>query len=188
MIKTIKPLLCAALLAALSLLATGCATQPTVTAVQGAALAGRRDDVETLSRLTAMAIDAAALYREAYGRATDGPLKDELSRLAAARDQFASTLQLKSQEIGVKPEEKGQPVGARERVFAKIGSALSDKNKSAASDAFDSEKQFARALLDALNNPYINMDVKATLAKALPGVEQDRDRIQAMARQFGAPV
>ena len=188
MVKTINTLLCTAAVAALSIGLSGCATQPKVTAIQGAELAGRRDDAETLSRLTAMAIDAAALYREAYGRATDGALKDELSRLAAARDQVASNLQLKSQEIGVKPEEKGQPSGARERVFAKIGSAISDKNKSAAADAFESEKTFARALLDAVNNPYINMDVKATLRSALPQVEQDRDRMQAFARKLGAPV
>ena len=80
------------------------------------------------------------------------------------------------------------PSGARERVFAKIGSAISDKNKSAAADAFESEKTFARALLDAVNNPYINMDVKATLRSALPQVEQDRDRMQAFARKLGAPV
>jgi uncharacterized protein (TIGR02284 family) len=194
MIKTISTLLSGntllsgAVLAAVSLGIAGCATEPKVTALQGADISGRRDDVETLSRLTSMAIDSAALYREAYERATDGALKDELSRLAAARDQVASTLQLKSQEIGVKPEEKGQPTGARERIFAKIGGAISDKNKSAASDAYESEAAFAKALLDAVNNPYINMDVKAALRSALPHVEQDRYRIQAFARNFGAAV
>lgn len=184
----LHPLFSGAVLAALSVGAAGCATEPKVTALQGADISGRRDDVETLSKLTSMSIDAAALYREAYGRATDGALKDELSRLAGARDQIASTLQLKSQEVGVKPEEKGQPTGARERVFAKIGSAVSDKNKSAASDAYDSEAAFAKALREAVNNPYINPDVKAALQSVLPGVEQDRDRIQAFARNFGAPV
>lgn len=186
--KSINTLLSAAALAALSLGVAGCATDPKVTALQGADISGRRDDAEALSKLTSMAIDSAALYREAYGRATDSALKDELSRLAAARDQAASVFQLKSQEIGVKPEEKGQPTGARERVFAKIGGAISDKNRSAAEAAFESEKAFARALLDAANNPYINMDVKAALRGELPKAEQDRDRIQAFARQFGAAV
>lgn len=186
--KTLKTLLSTAALAVLSLGVAGCATEPKVSALQGADISGRRDDAETLSRLTSMAIDAAAMYREAYGRATDPALKDELSRLAAARDQAASVFQLKSQEIGVKPEEKGQPTGARERVFAKIGGAISDKNRSSAEDAFNSEKAFARALLDAVNNPYINMDVKAALKAELPKAEQDRDRIQAFARNFGAAV
>ena len=186
--KTFNTLLSIAAIAALSIGAAGCATEPKVSALQGADISGRRDDAETLSKLTSMAIDSAALYRETYGRATDSALKDELSRLAAARDQAASTFQLKSQEIGVKPEEKGQPIGARERVFAKIGGAISDKNRSAAEAAFAAEKAFARALLDAVNNPYINEDVKAALRSELPKAEQDRDRIQAFARQFGAAV
>lgn len=174
--------------AVLSIVVAACATEPKITPVHGADLSGRREDAETLSKLTSMAIDAAALYREAYGRATDAPLKDELSRLAAARDQVASTLQLKSQEIGVRPEEKGQPTGARERVFAKISGAISEKNRAAASDAFDAEDAFARALQEAVNDPYINSDVKAALQRVLPGVESDRDRIRDFARHYGAAL
>ncbi len=174
--------------AVLSIVVAACATEPKITPVHGADLSGRRDDVETLSKLTSMAIDAAALYRDGYAMAKDAPLKDELSRLAGARDQLASTLQLKSQELGVKPEEKGQPTGARERVFAKMNGAFEDKNKAAATDAYESEGALARALQEAVNNPYINTDVKATLQRALPGVEQDRDRILGFARHYGAAV
>jgi uncharacterized protein (TIGR02284 family) len=165
-----------------------CATEPKIVAAPQAELAGKRDDVESLSRLTSMSIDAAELYRDASAMAKDAGLKSQLTQLAASRDQLASVLQLKMGELGVKPEEAGKPVGARERVFAKISAALQDKNKAAARAAAESEQDLARAMQQAVDNPYVNPDVKQTLQDQLPGVEQDRDRVQSLARRFGAAV
>ncbi|MET0546982.1 MAG: PA2169 family four-helix-bundle protein [Caulobacterales bacterium] len=143
-------------------------------------------DVEALNNLTAITIDAGSLYKQASDIAKNTELKSELLFLSGKRAKLADELQTKTASLGGAPTQSGQALGVGHRAFTDLRGIFENNEKVAAAEVLRGENNLVDEMSKVIANAAVSEDAKSVVRDALPGVQEDRDRVQQLSAKFNA--
>ena len=171
-------------------MASGCANQPAPPATATVSASTKQDqaDCKALNHLTAILIDAGSLYREAAAKTDDPDLKRELGYLAGEREGQVAQFQEKVSSLNGVPAESGEALGVGHRLFTDIRAAFEDDNKVAAREVLRGEEYLLDEVSKTAEDTALSADTRAFAQNYIAPISADRDRLEQLAKNFGADL
>lgn len=154
--------------------------------VQQAKAEQANPNIDALNKLTAISIDASALYKEAAGISDKAALKSELTYLSVQREKLTKILQSKIVAMGGVPAQDGQMLGVGHRTCTAMRNVFENIEKVAASEVLRGEQYLVDEMMKVEGSADVNAMTKSDVKALLPGVVADRDRVKQLAKKFGA--
>lgn len=171
------------LLAAIALIAAlGACTSTSTTAAETSANSAPAEQSKDVTRLNAhirTLVDASKLYTEAAGMAKTPAYAAQLRQLAAAREAMIAPFQREVIARGGSPDDSGGALGAGHMAFMELRSLVQDDTRTAVAEVLRGEKYLVDELTATAQDPDVSAPTHRFAQAQLPGLQADRDRIQA---------
>ncbi len=142
------------------------------------------NDLKTLDKLTAIAIDSAHGYEKAAELATTPQLAQVLRDQAGKRRQVIEDLNGQIERLGGERRTDGSAMGAAHRVWTTITDAVSKGDEEAAERVEEGEDYIEKQFREALDDSDLGTETREALVRAHSQIAEGEKLTDRLEKQY----